>query len=408
MKYLLLVGDGMGDTPVPALGDKTPLEAAATPAMDELARGGELLLVRTVPPGYPPGSDVANLSLLGYAPEQCYSGRAPLEAASLGVALADDELAFRCNLVTLEYGAEGAVRMVDYSAGHISSDEARELVLALDRHCGSERLRFHPGVSYRHLLVHRGEAPGLGTVPPHDHSGRDVTAHFRRYLTLPHLAELFARSRALLADHPVNTRRQARGQNPANGIWLWGEGHPPQMTTIKQRYGISGALISAVDLLKGLGVHAGLEIIQVPGATGYLDTNYAGKVQAALEALTRHDFVLVHVEAPDETGHQGDAGLKVRAIEEFDARIVAPILAGLRQSGQDFRLVVGMDHYTPVELRTHVDWPVPTLLYDSRGLAAPSAMTYTEANCRAAATMPGHNFDDGPGFFAHLLQQGGA
>ncbi len=408
MKYVLLVGDGMGDTPVPALGGKTPLEAADTPAMDELARGGELLLVRTVPPGYPPGSDVANLSLLGYAPEQCYSGRAPLEAASLGVTLADDELAFRCNLVTLEYGADDAVRMIDYSAGHIGSDEAGQLIRDLDRACGNERLRFHPGVSYRHLLVHRGEAPGLDTVPPHDHSGRDVTAHFRRYLTLPHLAELFAHSRALLADHPINRRRRERGQNPANGIWLWGEGRTPHMPSIQERFGISGALISAVDLLKGLGVHAGLEIIPVPGATGYLDTNYAGKVEAALTALTRHDFVLVHVEAPDETGHQGDAALKVRAIEEFDRRIVAPMLAGLRHSGHVFRLVVGMDHYTPVELRTHVDWPVPTLLYDSRGQTAASGLPYTEANCRAIAVQPGHSFDDGPGFFAHLLQQGGA
>jgi len=408
MKYVMLVGDGMGDTPVPELGDRTPLEAAATPAMDQLARDGELLLVRTVPAGYHPGSDVANLSLLGYAPEQCYSGRAPLEAASLGVSLADDELAFRCNLVTVEYGADDAVRMMDYSAGHIESGEAGELIRALDRHCGGDGLRFHAGVSYRHLLVHRGAAPGLDTVPPHDHSGQDVSEQYRRYLTLPRLRDLFSCSRELLARHPVNQQRLAQGKRAANGIWLWGEGRPPRMATLSERFGISGALISAVDLLKGIGVHAGLEIITVEGATGYLDTNYAGKAQAAMEALTRHDFVLVHVEAPDETGHQGDAGLKLHAIEDFDARIVAPILQGLRATGQDFRLVVTMDHYTPVARRTHVDWPVPALLYDSRGIARPSGLPYTEANCRSAGEVPGHVFAGGPDFFSHLLQEGPA
>lgn len=381
LKYVILVGDGMGDEPIPALDNRTPLEAAKTPAMDALASHGRLYRLRTVPPGYPPGSDVANLSLLGYLPEECYSGRAPLEAASMGVSLPEGAIAFRCNLVTLErQGA--AVRMVDYSAGHITTDEARELIEYLQQELGNDLCHLYPGVSYRHLLVFRGNCEGLVTVPPHDHTGQAVTEYWQRYQPYPALMALMERASALLADHPVNRKRLAAGKNPANGIWLWGEGKSPSMRTLHEQFGVTGALISAVDLLKGIGVCAGMEIIQVVGATGYLDTNYSGKAEAALAALDRHDLVFVHIEAPDEAAHQGELSLKLQAIEDFDQKIVKPISEGLRQRGIPFRLAVTMDHFTPLRIRTHSDVPVPLFVYDSRQAAAGSP--YCERSAAAA------------------------
>jgi 2,3-bisphosphoglycerate-independent phosphoglycerate mutase len=376
MKYLILVGDGMGDQPLPELAGRTPLEAARTPAMDALARHGEISLLRTIPHGLPPGSDVANLSLLGYLPEECYTGRAPLEAASMGVELAAGEMAFRCNLVTLDRRQDGTVAMVDYSAGHISSGEAQQLIESLAAALGRPGNRFYPGVSYRHLFVHQGEFPGLATVPPHDHTGRDVTAYWQRYLAIPDLGEMVEEAGRILAAHPVNETRRRQGQNPANGIWLWGEGRTPTLTRLKERYGISGALISAVDLLKGIGICAGLEIIKVPGATGYLDTNYQGKVAAALAALERHDFVFVHVEAPDEASHQGSLEKKLQAIEDFDQKIVQPVIDGL--GGADFRLALTMDHFTPLAIQTHTEHPVPVVIYDSRRQPLAGAEGYSE------------------------------
>lgn len=380
MKYAVLVGDGMGDLPIASLGGKTPLEAAATPAMDFIAGHGELCLLRTVPPGYPPGSDVANLSLLGYLPELYYSGRAPLEAASMGVALCRNETAFRCNLVTVDFSDNGRLIMRDYSSGHISTAEAGVLIKGIDAVAGSDTCRFHAGISYRHLLVHQGELPGLATVPPHDFTNKDVTEFWERYQKFPHLQSLLAKVRDFLGRHEINRERVARGLHPANCIWLWGEGKSPVMPTLKERYGISGALISAVDLLKGIGVYAGLDIINVPGATGYLDTNYEGKAAAALDALREKDFVFVHVEAPDETGHQGDLPKKIQAIEEFDQRIVQPILQGLRDMGTDFRIVIAMDHFTPIAIQTHSDQPVPVAVYDSRRIAPGSGKGYSEGN----------------------------
>lgn len=366
MKYIILVGDGMGDWPISELGGKTPLEAAQTPVMDYLAAHGCLRRLRTVPHGFAPGSDVANLSLLGYRPAECYSGRAPLEAASLGVELPPDAVAFRCNLVTLERQGDERVRMVDYSAGHIDTATASRLIQMLDLELGNDHCRFYPGVSYRHLLVWRRDCGGLATEPPHDHSGREVGELWRRYLAVPGLGEVVGKAARLLAAAPENAERAAAGHNPANAIWLWGEGKPPAMRTLREQYGVGGALISAVDLLKGIGVYAGMEIINVEGATGYLDTNYAGKVAAALEALDRHDLVFVHIEAPDEVSHQGDLANKLKAIADFDHRVVGAVLEGLQRRGEDFRLAVTMDHYTPLELRTHADLPVPFLLYDSR------------------------------------------
>lgn len=405
MKYILLIGDGMGDVPVPALGNRTPLEAAATPAMDRLAREAEMLRVRTVPPGYPPGSDVANLSLLGYEPERYYTGRAPLEAASMGVEIGT-ATAFRCNLVHVDRGDDGRLTMVDYSSGHISTGESRQLIEALQAAWGTDRLALHAGVSYRHLLVYNDDLPaGFTTVPPHDHSDQDVTGFFQEYLTVPAFRELFARAEALLADHPVNRERARQGKRTANFLWLWGEGRRPSMETLGERFGLSGGLISAVDLLKGLGVLSGLAVVEVPGATGYLDTDYEGKTRAALEVLSRDDFVLVHVEAPDETGHQGLVQEKVQAIEDFDRRIVAPIAAEMERRGEPFRLVVTMDHYTPLHRRTHEDWPVPLFLFDSRGVATPSGLAYTEANVEKAVARNGLDLPSGAAFFRRFVEQ---
>ncbi len=364
MKYIILVGDGMGDYPIDELGRRTPLEAAATPHLDELARQGELGRARTIPKGMDPGSDIANLAIMGYDPARYHTGRAPLEAAALGVALGPEEVAFRCNLVTL-CQKEGGLFMEDYAAGHISSEEARELIAALDADLGREGRRFYPGVSYRHLLVWREGRADWRTYPPHDHSGHDVTQLMEWDGPERPLWELIRDSWVILMDQEVNHRRLAAGKKPATSIWLWGQGRPPQLPTLKERFGLRGAVISAVDLIRGIGLYAGLNPILVPGATGYLDTNYAGKVAAALKALKKMDLVFIHVEAPDEAGHSGELKLKLQAIEDFDARVVGPLMTGLKKLG-DHRVLVLCDHFTPLALRTHSPEPVPFVLFDSR------------------------------------------
>lgn len=405
MKYLILVGDGMGDLPMPELDNRTPLAAASTPALDALCQRGELFQTRTIPAGYPPGSDVANLSLLGYRPEKYYTGRAPLEAASMGLELGPDETAFRCNLVTLDRQATGKVRMIDYSAGHISSEEAQQLLTALESECGNPRFCFTAGISYRHILMVTGAYPALDPVPPHDHIEKDVTPYWQRYLADPDWKELMYCSEKVLANHPVNLKRMAAGKNPANGIWLWGEGKLPTMPPLKKRFGIQGSLISAVDLLKGLGVNAGLDILDIAGATGYIDTNYQGKAEAALECLKDQDFVFVHVEAPDEAGHQGLLQDKIQAIEDFDGKIVAPLVQGLKERGVDFRLIATMDHYTPLALRTHIDHPVPTILYDSREQLPGSALDFSEKNADTRAQREGVLAINGENMMKKLLQR---
>ena len=387
MKYLILIGDGMGDYPLAELGGKTVLEAAATPAMDELCHKGELFLTATVPSGFDPGSDVANLSLMGYDPGRYYTGRAPLEAASMGIRLAEEETAFRCNLVNLDL-AKDPVKMIDFTAGHISSEEAAELIGELNEHCGSTIFRFHAGVSYRHLLVYRGELVPLKTVPPHDYIEQDVSSFRRDYLSHQSWKELLEKADAVLGNHPVNSKRTSAGKLPANSIWPWGEGRMPQMPTFQERFGLNGSMISAVDLLKGIGVLAGLDSIDVPGATGYLDTNYLGKAEAALKALEEKDFVFVHLEAPDESGHQGSIANKIQAIEDFDLKIVAYITERLRRQAVDFRAVVTMDHYTPISLRTHSTDPVPTLLYDSRERSPGSGLAFSEKSAASLSTVP--------------------
>lgn len=405
MKYLILVGDGMGDLPIAELGNRTPLEAAATPAMDELCKKGELFLTRTVPAGYPPGSDVANLSLLGYKPEEYYTGRAPLEAAAMGIELAADETAFRCNLVTLQKKDQNTMQMIDYSAGHITSEESKQLLTALETECATDRFHFKAGIFYRHILVVKGDYPAMETVPPHDYIEKDVTAPWQRYMAEPEWNELLTKASDVLAQHPVNQKRIKNGKNPANGIWLWGEGKLPSMPTFHERYGLQGSLISAVDLLKGLGVMSGLDILNIPGATGYIDTNYKGKADAALECLKTQDFVFVHVEGPDEAGHQGLMQDKLQAIEDFDGKIVAPIVQGLKKCGENFRLVATMDHYTPLSLRTHIDDPVPTILYDSREQEKGSGLTFSEKTGNSVAKEEGSTLPDGETLMKKLLQR---
>jgi 2,3-bisphosphoglycerate-independent phosphoglycerate mutase len=397
VKTVILVGDGMGDLPIAELGGKTPLEYVDTPAMDFVASHGELSLLRTVPDGFPPGSDVANLSLLGYRPEEFYSGRAPLEAASMGVELGPRDIAFRCNLVTIDLDGDGGVVMVDYSGGHISTPEARQLISELDKQLGNSRLRFHGGVSYRHLLVVEDGPEQLASEPPHDHTGQPVTEFWNALLQSP-LGETVEKAQRILTDHEINRRRREEGKRPANAIWLWGQGRAPLIPTLREKYGITGSLISAVDLLKGIGVYAGLRIINVEGATGYIDTNYQGKVEAALQAIAAEDLVLVHVEAPDEAGHQGSRDDKLTAIADFDRKVVQPVLDGLRE-GPPFRLVVAMDHFTPLSTRTHNSQPVPVAIYES-GQKAGCGLAYTENNAATA----GISFPDGEKFFDRLMR----
>ncbi len=373
MKYVILIGDGMSDEPVERLGNKTPLEAAKTPAMDSIAGAGRYGLYATVPEGYPPGSDVANLSILGFSPARYYTGRAPLEAASIGVELSSTDVAYRCNLVTLVDDGETTI-MDDYSAGHITTEEAGELVHDFDKKIGgADGIRFYPGTSYRHLMVWEGAPAGVSTVkatPPHDISDRSIEGHLPVGPGAVKMAELTALSQDFFSAHPVNKRRIADGKKPATSIWLWGQGLRPQMTTIKERFGVDGSMISAVDLMKGIGIYAGLEVINVPGATGYIDTNYDGKVGYAMKSLVDKDFVCIHVEAPDEAGHQGSLEDKMTAIEDFDSKIVAPVLLSLRATGEEFTVLVLNDHPTPVELKTHTSDPVPFALCTGVQLAA--------------------------------------
>ncbi|MHC1726732.1 MAG: cofactor-independent phosphoglycerate mutase [Syntrophobacteraceae bacterium] len=360
-KFIILVGDGMGDYPIETLGGFTPLEAARTPNLDSLIRIGRMGTVRTIPHGMEPGSDVANMSLLGYDPATYHTGRGPLEAASMGVSLEADEIAFRCNLVYLGTDGAGRTIMGDHSAGHISTPEARAIISSLQEAVSGSPLKLYPGVSYRHLLVWKGGPDGLNTTPPHDIIGQ-ATAQFDSLLAEPLLHSFIARAAGVLKDHPVNRERTSAGKNPANSVWLWGQGKAPSMPKL-EKFGISGAMISAVDLLKGIGVYAGLDPVNVPGATGYLDTNYDGKVSAALAALETGNFVFLHLEAPDEASHEGSLEKKIEAIENFDKHIVGPVVNGAAKY-RKVHVLISTDHFTPISMRTHSLDPVPFLLVD--------------------------------------------
>lgn len=389
MKYIVLLGDGMSDEPIAELGGKTPLQVASTPNMDRLAKAGSIGLAATVPDGYHPGSDVANLSVFGYDPADCYSGRSPLEAASMGVELGPDDVAFRLNFVWLE-AHFGKLYMGDFSAGHISTEEAKQLIEALEEELGGDEFNFYPGVSYRHLMVWKNGRDQFEFTPPHDIITHSIEDHLPKGEGAEILMNLTNAAQMVLANHPVNQQRTERNELPANSIWLWGHGRKPQMETYQERFGLTGSVISAVDLIKGIGVNAGLDIIEVPGATGYIDTNYRGKGEYAVKSLENRDFIYVHVEAPDEAAHGGLLQEKIKAIEDFDRDVVGTIIDNLSTIG-DCRILVTPDHPTPVAKRTHTSDPVPYILFDSTVESSSAAQGYTEEEAkRCGEIVPGH------------------
>jgi 2,3-bisphosphoglycerate-independent phosphoglycerate mutase len=357
MKYIVLVGDGMADYPIKELDNRTPLELARTPNMDFIAKYGSLGRVKTIPDKMAPASDVANISILGYSPEKFYTGRGPLEATNLGIEMESEDVAFRCNLVTVS-----ADTLVDYSAGHISSKEAATLIKFIDDKLGTNRIKFYPGVSYRHiLLIKRGTEQHLEDLvckPPHDISGQKIPQNLPRGDGENIIIKLMQDSHKILENHDINLVRIDLKENPANMIWLWGQGRKPDMPKFIDKYGLSGSVISAVDLIKGLGRILGLEVINVPGATGYYDTDYKGKAKAALGSLEDKDFVFLHVEAPDEASHNGDLREKITAIERFDNFVVGAILNAFKRK-KNFRILVLPDHATPISVKTHTSDIVP-------------------------------------------------
>lgn len=367
MKYVVLLCDGMADLPREDLAGKTPMGTANKPNMDKLAKVSEVGLVKTVIDALKPGSDVANLSVLGYDPTVYYSGRSPLEAGSIGIDMKPTDVSFRCNLVTLSNEEKYEDKtMVDYCSGDISSKEAAELIAYIQEKMGNEEFSFYSGVSYRHCLIWDNGTLDVGTLtPPHDITGKKITEYLGVNQNGARLLDMMKRSYDLLRDHPVNKKRTERGLRPANSIWLWGEGIRKDLMPFEEKYGLKGAMISAVDLLKGIGKFTGMEVIDVPGATGYIDTNFGGKAGAAIDALNRgNDLVYIHVEAPDECGHRFEIENKVKSIELIDELILAPILKAFE--GQDIKILICPDHPTPLALKTHTNAPVPYLIYDSR------------------------------------------
>ena len=394
MKYIIVLGDGMADEPIQALGGKTPLEVANTPVMDELASKGEMGMVQNVPGGMSPGSDVANLSVLGYNPQESYSGRSPLEALSVGVAMEPDDMVFRCNVVTLTEEEPYAEKTIlDHSSGEISTAEADELMDTIRKHFNNETFQFYTGTSYRHIMIWKhGRLPEL--EPPHDHLTQVIGPFLPKEQVLYDFME---KSFDLLNNHPVNVKRAAEGKNKANSLWYWGPGTKPSLQNFTEKTGVTGAMISAVDLLKGIAVGSGMKVYEVEGATGSIDTNWEGKADAAIQALLNDgcDFAYIHVEAPDEMGHQGLLEEKIQSIEYLDSRLIAPIKTAMEEAGEDFRLLVLPDHPTPIRIRTHSSDPVPYVLYDSTAQRKAIAR-YTEAE--AAAT--GNNIPMG-----HMLME---
>ncbi len=367
MKYIIILMDGVADYRLPGLGNKTPLEYANTPVIDSMVRKSEIGLVKTVPDGMHPGSDVANLSVMGYDPEKYYTGRSSLEAASMGIELSEEDVAFRCNLVTLsgEDNYEDRV-MVDYSAGEIPTGEAGRLIDFIRGHLQTEEIKFYRGVSYRHIIVWQKGTDKNTLTPPHDILGKKISEFLPKGPAGSILFDMMKRSSDILKENVINKRRVKKGLNPANSIWIWGEGRRPSLDSFYKKYGLKGSIISAVDLIKGIGILAGLRSVSVKGATGTINTNFKGKASAAIRELTNPaDFVYLHLEATDECSHQGNIDNKVRAIEIIDREIIGPIKGALDKRGLNYRMMILPDHYTPVSLRTHSPEPVPFLIYES-------------------------------------------
>ena len=380
MKYVIFLGDGMADYPVEELGGRTPLQAAKTPMMDYIASHGVLGLVKTVPDGIAPGSDVANLSVMGFNPMECYTGRSPLEAASVGVEMKPNDVSFRCNLVTLSDAEcyEDKV-MVDYSSDEITTSEASELIKAVNQHFSNESLSFYAGISYRHLLLWHGIDFNFSLTPPHDISGRKIGEYLPNN---PTLLSMMQESCSFLSKHPINQQREAKGLHPANAIWIWGQGTKPKLPAFYEKYHLKASVISAVDLIKGIALCAGMRSVDVEGTTGNVHTNFAGKAEAAIEELKNgQDFVYIHVEAADESGHRNELDNKVKSIERIDEKIMRPVMDYLKSCGEDYKVMVLPDHPTPLALRTHTSDPVPFALYDSR-CPQYSAITYSEDNAK--------------------------
>ena len=379
MKYLIILGDGMADEPIASLGDKTPLQAAKIPNIDRVAKLGRNGMLDTIPEGFAPGSEIANLSVLGYDVAKVFEGRGSLEAASMGVSIESNEMAMRCNLICIENG-----KIKNHSAGHISNEEANELILFLQKELGSEIANFFSGVSYRHLFKMKGGNKHLKCTPPHDVPGTPFTDVMieaeipEAQATADFLNELTLKSQVLLEDHPVNQKRAAVGKDKANSIWLWSPGYKPEMKTLLETYNLkSGAVISAVDLIKGIGVYAGLKVIEVEGATGLYDTNYEGKAQAAIDALRENDFVYLHIEASDEAGHEGNVELKMKTIEYLDSRVVKPIFEEVSTWDEPVAIAILPDHPTPCAIKTHTKSPIPFIIYKP-GEKADDVIVYDE------------------------------
>ncbi len=381
MKHIVILLDGAADTPVAELGGKTPLEIAKKPNIDRLAALGEMGMVTTVPEGLPPGSDVANLAVFGYDPMKYYTGRSPLEALSMGVHLELTDTTFRTNVVTLSEDEPYEEKtMIDYSSDEITTEESTQLIAAVNEALRTEEYEFFPGISYRHLMVWHNKENKFNLTPPHDISDRKVTEYLPQDKIL---LDLMKKSYEVLKNHPVNIARKERGLRPANSIWIWGNGTKPNLATFDELYGVRGSVISAVDLIKGIGTGAGLNVVDVIGATGNVHTNFDGKAEAAVAELKNGaDFIYVHLEAPDEAGHRHEIDNKVKAIELIDKKIVAPILAYLKASGEDFSMLLMPDHPTPLAIRTHTSDPVPYILYRSNVCGDAPETSYTEENAR--------------------------
>lgn len=391
MKYAVILCDGAADTPVPELGGKTPLEAAHKPNIDALASCGEMGMVTTVPKNLPPGSDVANLAVFGYDPQKYYTGRSPLEAMSMGVHLELTDTTFRTNVVTLSDDERYEDKtMIDYSSDEITTEESSQLIAAVNEALRTEEYEFFSGISYRHLMVWHNKKNDFSLTPPHDISDRKITDYLPKDKTI---LNLMKKSYDILKNHPVNLDRIKRGLRPANSIWIWGNGTKPNLDTYAEKFGIRGAVVSAVDLIKGIGVCAGLDVIDVIGATGNVHTNFDGKAEAAIRALrSGDDFVYVHLEAPDEAGHRHEIENKVKAIELIDEKIVAPIVAALKADGEDFAILIMPDHPTPLAIRTHTSDPVPYIIYRSGNCTNGSVRIYSEKEAAKTGIVAEHGY----------------